>query len=230
MNTDVLDLQNATALSPNSRPQAKQNPSELGKNEFLKLLMTQMSNQDPLEPMDNQQFIQQLTSFSNLEALQNLGGKLDDLVTMTGANNAANAVSLLGKEVRVAGNTFNGPQSTAYYELPTGAEEVSLEVRSESTKQVVKVIENLPGSEGMHQVDISDLEEGEYFFTVSAKDVNGDELEGIQYSVNEAVTGVNFNSEVPTMLTSSGREIPASELIEIRQSSQAGSSSDDEHS
>jgi len=53
--------------------------SELGKDEFLKILITQLSNQDPLQPMDNAQFISQMAQFSSLEQMMNVATQMQAL-------------------------------------------------------------------------------------------------------------------------------------------------------
>ena len=54
----------------------------MGKDEFVKLLVTQMTNQDPLNPMDGKDLAVQLAQFSNVEQLLNINSKLDDLIAM----------------------------------------------------------------------------------------------------------------------------------------------------
>ncbi|MBP2072904.1 MULTISPECIES: flagellar hook capping FlgD N-terminal domain-containing protein [Thermoanaerobacterium] len=66
------------------------NPSsELGKDEYLQLLVTQLENQDPLNPMDDKEFIAQMAQFSALEQMLNLNSSF----------NAVKAYSLLGKTI-----------------------------------------------------------------------------------------------------------------------------------
>jgi flagellar basal-body rod modification protein FlgD len=56
------------------------NPSQqLGKNEFLKLLVTQLKNQDPMNPVDNQEFIAQMASFSSLEQLISINEAVSEM-------------------------------------------------------------------------------------------------------------------------------------------------------
>ena len=64
------------------------NTSELGKNEFLQLLVTQLQNQDPMNPMDNQQFIAQLATFSSLEQLISINKGVTALADLSGASDA----------------------------------------------------------------------------------------------------------------------------------------------
>ena len=213
MDSKVVDLQNSTAYSNIGKPGSGAN---LGKTEFLNLLMAQMSNQDPMNPMDNEGFIQQLTQFANLEQLKNVSGQFDDLLRITSASNSANAVSLLGKEVRLNINQLKGPEAKVYYDLPENAKDVVLEVRDLKGK-VIKSFGDMEAGKGLHQVEIKDLKEGEYTFNVVAKDAKGSEIKA-NLSVLEYVDGVNFSQAIPTILTSSGREISAAEVIEIRSS------------
>src|SRR5574344_993644 len=68
----------------------------LGKDDFLKLLVTQLSNQDPTSPMDNTQFISQMAQFSSLEQMTNMNGEFSKLNLML---TSSNAVSTIGKTV-----------------------------------------------------------------------------------------------------------------------------------
>jgi len=70
--------------------------SALGKQDFLKLLIAQLRNQDPMKPMGDREFITQLAQFSSLEALQNLEKKLDG---NAGYQAVGQAAVLIGKRV-----------------------------------------------------------------------------------------------------------------------------------
>ena len=70
----------------------------LGQEDFLKILLTQLSFQDPLKPMDNQEFIAQFAQFAGLEQSRQANEKADSLLTMQAANQA---LTLLGKTVAV---------------------------------------------------------------------------------------------------------------------------------
>jgi len=71
---------------------------ELGKDEFLKLLITQLTHQDPTEPMDHREFIAQMAQFSTLEQMTNLSSEFERL---GGLLQSGQAVSLLGKTVDI---------------------------------------------------------------------------------------------------------------------------------
>ena len=68
----------------------------IGKDGFLKLLITQMQNQDPLEPMSNEDFAAQLAQFSSLEQMQNLNEGFSNMMNL---NKVSTTASLIGKEV-----------------------------------------------------------------------------------------------------------------------------------
>jgi len=76
---------------------------ELGKDDFLLLMLTQLSYQDPLNPVDNQDFIAQLAQFSSLEQMHNVANSLDTLAQyQLQAGSMAQATALIGREVTVA--------------------------------------------------------------------------------------------------------------------------------
>ncbi len=80
---------------------------ELGKDDFLKLLITQMQNQDPTSPMENTEFIAQMAQFSSLEQMTNMSTAFEKMASFI---NASEAASTLGKTVQITagGNQFEG--------------------------------------------------------------------------------------------------------------------------
>ncbi len=81
-------------------PQAKKN-AELGKNEFMELMVAQMNNQNPLEPQDNGAFISQLAQFSSLEEMQKMSGSVKGLSTQYRSTQALQASAMVGRSVLV---------------------------------------------------------------------------------------------------------------------------------
>ncbi len=95
----ISSLQNPTATKTSSN-------DALGKDAFLQLLVTQMKNQNPLEPQDNGEFVAQLAQFSSLESMQNLTTTVDGIAGLYQSSQALQASSLVGRSVIVnAGST-----------------------------------------------------------------------------------------------------------------------------
>ena len=102
--------------------------SSLGKDDFMKLMISQLQNQDPLNPMDGTAFSAQLAQFSSLEQLTNLNTymkqSLDANATLTQSINNTLITGLIGKGVKLSGGDLkvNGQDSiTLGYNLPTEA-------------------------------------------------------------------------------------------------------------
>jgi flagellar basal-body rod modification protein FlgD len=72
--------------------------------DFMNLLVAQIQNQDPLSPMSNAEFTSQITQFSMLEQMTGLGDKMDEQVLMSQAINNTAMLSLIGRDVTVAGD------------------------------------------------------------------------------------------------------------------------------
>ncbi|MFD1037983.1 flagellar hook assembly protein FlgD [Virgibacillus byunsanensis] len=72
---------------------------DLGKDEFLKILMTQLQNQDPSNPMEDKEFISQMASFSSLEQTMNMANSLEKLVTNQSVSPVVQYSHMIGKNV-----------------------------------------------------------------------------------------------------------------------------------
>lgn len=108
----VSDVSATTSTS--SQNTTSTTASQLGKDDFLKLLVAQLQNQDPLSPVDNTAYVAQLAQFSSLEQLQSLNSTMSSLVTLQQSNLDTNsllfAVNTLGKDVEATDPDTN----TAY--------------------------------------------------------------------------------------------------------------------
>ncbi|EGD52906.1 flagellar hook assembly protein FlgD [Thermoanaerobacter thermohydrosulfuricus] len=96
---DINTNYNITTVYTNRVTTSK---DQLGKDDFLKLLVTQLKNQDPLNPMDDREFIAQLAQFSTLEQMQNMNSSF----------NAVRAINLIGKNIYATITDNNGNSQT----------------------------------------------------------------------------------------------------------------------
>lgn len=99
----AVDAYNKQNVQANGRKTSQ----ELGKDDFLKLLITQLSNQDPTSPMENTEFIAQMAQFSSLEQMTNMSSSFEKMATYI---NSSEATSTLGKvvELNVGDTTTTG--------------------------------------------------------------------------------------------------------------------------
>lgn len=80
----------------------QRDPNALGKDQFLKLLITQLRHQDPINPVEDKEFIAQLAQFSSLEQMQNLNTNLSDMMFAQQKLTAlGQATQMIGKEVEL---------------------------------------------------------------------------------------------------------------------------------
>ena len=90
-----------SSLFENYQPTATTKGNELGKDEFLNLLVAQLNNQNPLEPQENGEFIAQLAQFSTVEGIGELNSSMGTLLSNYHSSQALQASSLVGRKVIV---------------------------------------------------------------------------------------------------------------------------------
>lgn len=182
--------------------------AEMGQETFLKLLTTQMQNQDPSAPMDNQQMIQQLTSFSSLEQLMGIQTSMNSVYMAMASMNNASMANLLGTEVVGLGDkqAYSGEGDMDFHwNSASATTDLTVSVTDEDGKIVatVKVPGGCEAGEGEFTWDGRSgvvgggrLEEGVYQFQVNGKDETG-ELVQIDEWVRGVVSEMDYSGEVP---------------------------------
>jgi len=188
---------------------------------FLTLLTTQLQNQDPLSPLDSNQFTEQLVQFSQVEQAIATNENLEDVLALIGDGNTASAVSYLGKDILAEGNAAdlaNG-QATWDYALADPAQSTTITVTDENGKLVLAT----PGQQaaGQHTfvwdgLDSSGeaLPDGVYHIAVAAQNAEGESVGVTTYSTGE-VTGVNTGAD-GTQLLLGQVTVPMSAVVRVQ--------------
>jgi len=197
---------------------------ELGRNDFLNLLVTQLQYQDPLNPMDSADFTAQLAQFSSLEQLTNMNSQLEELAVKQTAVNNSQTVSYIGRTVLSNGNAtqiadgvaqdlqvvLDAPANEVYFSIydDTGA------LRSTFNTEAMPAGRGAVEWEGL-DMDGNPLPEGNYWFEVSAVDTAGNEVEAYPLS-SGTVSGVAFE-DGEAMLVVNGLLMNIDSVIEVSQ-------------
>ncbi|MFQ5752983.1 MAG: flagellar hook assembly protein FlgD, partial [bacterium] len=128
--------------------------SVLGKDDFLKILVTQLTHQDPINPIKGEEFAAQLAQFSSVEQLHNINSNLENVLDMdlllNQAINNTLATTLIGKEVKSIGNRVSlheGESVNLHYRLSSPASKVVIEIK-DSAGTLVRSVELQNLSEG----------------------------------------------------------------------------------
>ena len=115
-----MDVTSATSAASTGQAASAQKTLSSNFDTFLTLLTTQLQNQDPLQPMDSNQFTQQLVQFSQVEQQINSNKNLESLIALTKSQTATNAVPYLGKTLTLTDGTAAviGGQAQWTYTVP----------------------------------------------------------------------------------------------------------------
>lgn len=134
---DQIAVMNAVNLqnTKNMAELGRSTSGELGKDDFLKLLITQLSNQDPTSPMENTEFIAQMAQFSSLEQMTNMSTSFTRMANMLMSSEAS---STIGKTVDIE---LNGTSVTGFVEAATRGSDPMVQVNGMlySMDKIVKV-------------------------------------------------------------------------------------------
>ncbi|MGD8428088.1 MAG: flagellar hook capping FlgD N-terminal domain-containing protein [Balneolaceae bacterium] len=223
-----MNISNIAGLTQptNSNAQAgKKGNKSLGKEDFLKLLVTQMKNQDPINPMDGAKFASQLAQFNSVEQLVNLNKGVDSLATSQQALNSGisntMAASLAGKDIRAFSSKVGlaaGKDTQIQFKLNDIATEVKVTITDAAGNTVrTENLKNLgSGNHSWRWDGTSDagkhVPEGIYSVNVSAK--NGDDdVKALTFTEGKAEK-VHYSSNGVELLVN-GIYVPLGDVEEI---------------
>ncbi len=201
----------------------KASSATLGKNDFLKLLTTQLSHQDPLNPMDDKDMTAQLAQFSSLEQLTNISAGIDTLNTTMNQGQLTNAVSYIGKSVRADGYTLSKDGtniSALYYNLGETVTDASVNIY-DSTGNLVRSVAIGTKSAGDYQYDWDGKDasgktvaDGVYNVAIQAYNADGSQVM-VQTEVSGIVSGVSASNGSQTLNLKDGRTVALANVKEI---------------
>ena len=219
-----MTISGVTPTSSQNASSVNKAPGELGRDDFLNLLVTQLQYQDPLNPMDSADFTAQLAQFSSLEQLTNMNEQLEALTSAQSSLNNSQAVTYIGRTVLSKGNAILIDGSTVdplQVSLDEPAAEVFVSVydatgalRSTFSTDAMAAGRGTIEWDGM-DMDDNPLPDGHYRFEVTAVNGAGNEIDVSPMSSGR-VSGVSFNGGEASLVVN-GQFVSLDSIIEVIQ-------------
>ena len=146
--TGNIDALNATRLKTETKK-----ANEMGQDEFLKLMITQMKNQDPTKPMDSNEFVSQMAQFSQATGIKSLNTSFSSLASSLQSNQALQASSMVGRDVLVESERLQLGANGAGFaiDLANPASQVDVEI-TDGAGQIVRKLSFGQTGAGAHDV------------------------------------------------------------------------------
>ncbi len=217
----ISQIQNAAATTQ-QQAAVKNDPSQLGESDFLKLLTTQLQQQDPTQPMDNTAMVAQLAQFSALEQMTNVNTTLTQMLTGQGTALEANSAGMVGKTAIFNTNQVSlteGKPATITANLSQAAANVTLTIQ-DGTGNTVRTVGEGACTSGNnmftwdgHDDKGNQLPTGTYTAQVLATDINGNPV-SLTQNGSAPITGVVFNNGVPQFLAG-GSTLQLSDISQL---------------
>lgn len=211
---------------------------QIGKEQFLTLLVAQMKYQDPLNPMEGTEFTSQLAQFSSLEQLYNLNDGIGNIYSSIASYQS---LGLLGSTVKAEGEALSlqeGVCSNGSFAIDEEAALATVSVY-DANGNLVKTITLEDLNAGEHSIDWDGtdfygeaVDDGVYYFDVEAYNYEGSSLETTTYMLGE-ITGITFTSDGVPIPVMNGLQILVGNIVEINgkpANQQAGGSAEETES
>ena len=189
---------------------------------FLTLLTTQLKNQDPIEPMDTNEFTSQLVQFATVEQAIQQNENLETLIDMQKGTGVNTAAQYMGRFVQAEGNSgyLSGGVAAFSYSLPSKATTAQVTITDEGGQVVFNG--NAPTNVGLNDViwDGSNtftgktMEDGVYKIAITAKDAAGEPITATTYTTG-FVNGVSLSGDTPKLKIGT-IEFEAGKVLAIR--------------
>jgi len=230
----TTSISGISSLTDSNTSAAVTSAGDLGEDAFLRLLVTQMQHQDPLDPQSNEEFVAQLAQFTQLEKMTEANESLDSLYLAIASMNNASMTQLLGMDVVAYGDSFNyegSGEETLHYDASSDVSTSTLTVTDESGSVIwSEDLGSLEAGEGTITWDGSTIsgataEAGKYTFTIDGYDSDGDDVE-VTEMLHGEVDGMSFDTGTPVPSVD-GIDIDLGDILEVLTSSENDEEADD---
>jgi len=212
---------NATAAAALS--QGLTGDKAMGRDAFLKLLVAQLKNQDPLKPQDDSAFVAQLAQFSSLEQTMGINDRLDTLSKQSQGLQNSEIIALVGKQATVQGSLVtsdgSGVAIPVTFTLSGATDKTVINIQN-AAGQVVRSIDAGAKNAGVGRVnwDGKDnagnvLPAGTY--SVAVKATNADSPVSVSQQTTGTVESVSFDKGYPVLNLNTGVSVPVSDLLQV---------------
>jgi flagellar basal-body rod modification protein FlgD len=187
---------------------------------FLQLLTTQLQNQNPLDPLDTNQFTQQLVEFAGVEQQLNANSSLQTLVSLEQTTQSTQALQFVGKTAVVNGNTNTLTNSSATWDLnvPSNSN-VTVSIANSAGQTVftgtysANAGNNQPFTWNGQGNDGTQWPDGQYTMSATATDASGNSV-GVTTQVQGVVSSVDL-TQSPPLLTIGGQTYTVNQIQRI---------------
>ena len=186
-NISVANSSNKTEDSPSQTAAILSKNSVMDKNDFLKLFVEQLKNQDPMNPMENYEVASQLAQYSSLEQLVNVNDNFKKFLNLTSMNAYFQGVNLIGKNIEYSGNKvdFNPEKENSVeikFKLDESAPKINVNIYNEDDKYIKSLIlENVSAGDNSVKWDGKDSQgkqvpKGLYKYEIIGFNVEGEQI------------------------------------------------------
>lgn len=171
---------------------------------FLQLLTAQLKSQSPLEPLDANQFTQQLVQFSTVEQAIRSNERLDQLINLQLSNQATALIGLLGAKVTAEGSTAALTGGKAVWSYKAAAEgKATVTIRNAEGSVVYSEKIDIAKGDGSFEWDGKTSSgqtapDGAYSITIEAADASGNRID-VSTEISGTVDGIDFSGDVPLL-------------------------------
>ena len=223
----VESISTLNELQDRTKVASNEDKGAIGKDGFMRLLLAQLRNQDPQNPLESHEFASQLAQFTAVEQLFNINAKLDrnlDLdIKLTQSIGNSLATTIVGKSLRAIGNQISldeGSTSKVYITLPMSVSNVTVSIYDSNDTLIRKEDLDIRTAgdhiyiwDGKNNDDVG-IPDGIYTFSIDATGSNGNSIP-ISFFMGGHITGVKFNSDNATMFLVGALNINVSDVIMI---------------
>ena len=220
----VAPVNNTTTSAAQGLSSALGGNKAMGRDAFLKLLVAQLKNQDPLKPQDNSAFVAELAQFSSLEQSMGVNDKLNQMMLQNQGMANSNVVNMVGQVATVKGSLVttdgSGLGVPLAFKQDLASDDTVIQIQ-DANGRVVRTLDLGERPAGISRITWDGRSDdgivqpaGTYAVAIQAKDEDGGTVV-VSQETSGTITGVAFDKGYPVLHLSNGVNAPVSDLLRV---------------